>query len=56
MRCYSQQYAFEILKEYPLEKWVKYRDGVYILFLSDGSRVILFGNYGGVPYAYKTWI
>ncbi len=25
MQCYSQQYAFEILKEYPLEKWVKYR-------------------------------
>ena len=56
MLCPAQQYAFDTLKEYPLEQWTKYRDYVYLLELSDGHYVILLGNYGNVPIAYKSWI
>ena len=55
MQCPAQQYAYDTLKEYPLEQWTKYRDYVYLLELSDGYYVILFGNYGNVPIAYKSW-
>ena len=55
MKCPAQQYAYDTLKEYPLDKWRKYRDYVYLLELSDGYYVILFGNYGNVPIAYKSW-
>ena len=56
MQCPAQQYAYDTLKEYPLEKWIKYRDDVYLLELSDDNFVILFVNYGNVPKAYKSCI
>ena len=56
MQCPAQQFAFDTLKQYPLEEWVKYKDHVYILDLLDGDIIILFGNYGYVPFAYKCWI
>ena len=56
MQCPAQQYAYDTLKEYPLEKWIKYRDHVYLLELSDGNYVILIVTYGNVPRAYKSWV
>ena len=56
MQCPAQQYAFEILKEYPLDKWRKYRDCVYLLELSNDKNIILLGNYGYVPIAYDSWV
>jgi len=56
MFCPAQKYAYDILKEYPLDKWIKYRDCVYILHMLDDEIVILIGNYGYAPSAYKSWI
>lgn len=56
MQCSAQQYAYDTLKEYPLEKWIKYRDHVYLLELPDGNYVILIVNFGNVPIAYKSWV
>ena len=56
MQCPAQQYAYDTLREYPLEKWTKYRECVYLLELCDGNYVILLGKYGSVPMAYNSWV
>ena len=56
MQCPAQQYAYDTLREYPLEKWTKYRECVYLLELYDGNYVILLGKYGNAPMAYNSWV
>ncbi len=56
MQCPAQQYAYDTLKDNPLEKWIKYNDNVYILNSLDDEIIILLCNYGSVPKAYKSWI
>tara|TARA_B100001094_G_C18170784_1_gene794974 strand:+ start:1823 stop:2128 length:306 start_codon:yes stop_codon:yes gene_type:complete len=56
MQCPAQQYAYDTLREYPLEKWTKYRECVYLLELWDGNYVILLGKYGNAPMAYNSWV
>ena len=45
MQCPAQQYAYDTLKDNPLEKWIKYN--VLSFTIPVGVKIDLLGTLGG---------